>query len=148
MSYNDLRKGRISAIGQDYFITCVVGDRKPVFVDFNLCRSLVKEMMHLEAGGMLTWLAWVIMPDHLHGLVTLENGSLSQSIKLLKGRTARKINAILGTGSPLWQPGFYDRALRKEEDRVALARYIVANPLRAGLVGNIGDYPHWDSVWL
>jgi hypothetical protein len=29
-----------------------------------------------------------------------------------------------------------------------LARYIVANPLRAGLVEHLGDYPHWDAVWL
>ncbi|MES9878966.1 MAG: transposase, partial [Candidatus Sedimenticola sp. 1PA] len=29
-----------------------------------------------------------------------------------------------------------------------LARYIVANPLRGGLVESIGDYPHWDAMWL
>jgi putative transposase len=48
----------------------------------------------------------------------------------------------------LWQPGYFDRALRKEDDRLAVARYLVANPLRAGIVQRIGDYPHWDSVWL
>ncbi|MCF6281296.1 MAG: hypothetical protein L3J28_03650 [Candidatus Polarisedimenticolaceae bacterium] len=42
----------------------------------------------------------------------------------------------------------HDRAIRKEEDLVAIARYIVANPLRAGLVKSIKDYPHWDCVWL
>jgi putative transposase len=30
----------------------------------------------------------------------------------------------------------------------AIARYVVANPLRAGLAGTIGDYPYWDAVWL
>jgi hypothetical protein len=29
-----------------------------------------------------------------------------------------------------------------------IARYIVGNPLQAGLVDRIGDYPHWDAVWL
>ncbi|MFV3290267.1 transposase, partial [Pseudomonas sp. NY11955] len=29
-----------------------------------------------------------------------------------------------------------------------VARYIVANPIRAGLVSRVGDYPHWDAVWL
>jgi len=38
--------------------------------------------------------------------------------------------------------------MRKEEDLQALARYIVANPLRAGLVKRVGDYPHWDAMWL
>ena len=35
-----------------------------------------------------------------------------------------------------------------DEDLVAVARYIVANPVRAGLVKNVRDYPHWDAVWL
>jgi hypothetical protein len=38
--------------------------------------------------------------------------------------------------------------LRRQDDVRAVARYIVANPLRAGLVRDIGDYSHWDAVWL
>jgi hypothetical protein len=38
--------------------------------------------------------------------------------------------------------------LRKDEDLQTVARYIVANPLRAGLVEKIGDYPLWDAIWL
>jgi putative transposase len=48
----------------------------------------------------------------------------------------------------LWQKGYHDRAIRREEDLLAVARYIVANPLRAGLVKRVGDYPLWDAVWL
>ena len=44
--------------------------------------------------------------------------------------------------------GYYDHAIRKEEDIKGLAHYIIANPLRAGLVTNINDYPHWDAVWM
>ncbi|MFP3408382.1 transposase, partial [Pseudomonas sp. SIMBA_065] len=48
----------------------------------------------------------------------------------------------------IWQPGYQDHALRREERLVHVARYIVANPLRAGLVKSVRDYPHWDAVWL
>nr|WP_305800402.1 hypothetical protein [Thiolapillus sp.] len=48
----------------------------------------------------------------------------------------------------LWQPAYYDHALRKEDNHKEIARYIVANPLRGGLVKSLGDYPHWDSIWL
>ena len=48
----------------------------------------------------------------------------------------------------LWQRAYYDRAARKDDDIRRIARYIVANPLRAGLVQNIGDYPHWDCIWM
>jgi len=43
---------------------------------------------------------------------------------------------------------YHDRALRREYDVVRVARYIIANPLRAGLVDKVGDYPHWDAVWV
>jgi uncharacterized protein with ACT and thioredoxin-like domain len=48
----------------------------------------------------------------------------------------------------IWQQDFHDHALRMEEDVKSVARYIVANPLRAGLVMKIGDYSHWDAKWL
>jgi REP element-mobilizing transposase RayT len=56
---------------------------------------------------------------------------------------------LLGTpGIPRWQEGFHDHALRREEDLRDIARYIVLNPVRAGLVRNIREYPLWDAVWL
>jgi hypothetical protein len=50
--------------------------------------------------------------------------------------------------SLVWDRGFHDHALRRDEDMRNVARYIVANPLRAGLVGNVLDYPYWNCVWL
>jgi hypothetical protein len=49
---------------------------------------------------------------------------------------------------PVWQPGYHDHALRREEDLVTVSRYLVANPLRAGLVAYIGNYPLWDAIWF
>jgi len=89
------------------------------------------------------------MPDHFHWLMEQGDSSkLSTTVRNVKAHSARKINRSLKRTGPLWQPGFYDRAIRREEDIAAVARYIVANPLRAGLVDRIGDYPLWDAVWL
>ena len=51
-------------------------------------------------------------------------------------------------GASLWQRGYHDHAVRKEENIREIARYIVANPLRAGLVRSLKDYPYWNAVWL
>lgn len=59
-----------------------------------------------------------------------------------------RVNTYLGRQGPLWQKAFYDRAVRKDKDMRKIARYIVANPLRAGLVERIGDYPFWGAAWL
>jgi hypothetical protein len=50
-----------------------------------------------------------------------------------------------GGDGRLWQPGYYDRVLREEEATPAVVRYIVENPVRAGIVKSPGDYPHWGS---
>jgi REP element-mobilizing transposase RayT len=82
------------------------------------------------------------MPDHLHWLMVLGNDALPEVVRLLKGRSARAI------GQPVWQANYHDHAMRKEDDLQKMARYIVANPLRANLVSRIGEYSLWDAVWL
>jgi REP element-mobilizing transposase RayT len=88
------------------------------------------------------------MPDHFHGLIELQNIPLPTLMARTKSRTTVTLNRLLRREGPIWQPGFHDRAIRKEEDLQAVARYIVANPLRAGLVEKVGDYPLWDAIWL
>ncbi len=65
-----------------------------------------------------------------------------------KSLSTKAVNQATGRNVCLWQRGFHDRALRREEDLVKLARYVVANPLRAGLVEKLGDYPLWDAIWV
>ena len=143
MTRDALRIGRRSESGRIYLITTATVDRRPVFEDFACARCVVREMRYLAEQGGVASLAWVVMPDHLHWLLQLgEHTDLSDTIRTLKGRSARRL------GGPLWQRAFHDRALREEEDLLAAARYIVANPLRAGLATRIGDYPHWDAIWL
>jgi len=93
-------------------------------------------------------LAWVVMPDHFHWLVELRNATLPALMLATKSRSARAINAHLGRTGRLWQKGFHDRAIRREDDLLAVARYVIANPIRAGLVRRVHDYPLWDAKWL
>lgn len=106
-------------------------------------------MRVLHESGAVNSLAWVVMPDHVHWLFQLgETGTLSLVAKSFKARSAQRVNRYLDRQGALWQKAFYDHAVRKEEDIQGIARYIVANPLRAGLAENIGDYPLWDAIWL
>lgn len=149
MSRDNLRIGRFSAPGRLYHITATTEGRKPFFADLACARLVIGEMRRLHEQRLLESLAWVLMPDHLHWLLRLQGPlSLSQVIKLLKGRSSKRLGERLGTGRRIWQRGFHDRALRKEEDLQQVARYIVANPLRAGLIGNVRLYSHWDAVWV
>ena len=149
MPYSNLRKGRYSEPGREYLVTTVTQQRVPWFEDFYSARLLVQEMQQLEKEGVASWLAWAIMPDHFHALLSLGGAvSLGEAMNRLKGRSARAVNARFSRTGSFWQRSFHDHALRTEEDRLEIARYVVTNPLRAGIVERLGDYPHWDSVWL
>jgi putative transposase len=149
MSCDALRRGRHSLQNQVYCITTVTRDRHHLFTDVTAARLLVRELRCLHEQGDVISLAWVVMPDHLHWLMQLnDRWPLSKVVKTLKARSAPTINHHLRQQGSLWQRAYYDRAARKDEDIRQIARYIVANPLRAGLVRDIGDYPHWDCIWM
>jgi len=143
-----LRKGRYSEVGQVYLLTVVVDQRVAVFADWRLGRLLVEQLRLAEASGMVRSQAFVLMPDHLHWLVELKRGSLAELMCRVKSRSCRSINLCCGSNGRLWQRGYHDRALRRDENLQATARYIVMNPLRAGLVRRLGDYPLWEAVLL
>jgi len=106
-------------------------------------------MRYEHDAGHVESLAFVVMPDHFHWLFSLTSSRpLSESIKNVKAFSARRINEILGSRGAVWQTAFYDRAIRQEEDLEGVARYIVANPLRAGIVGSVKEYPLWDAKWI
>jgi REP element-mobilizing transposase RayT len=149
MPRDDLLKGRVSLPHQAYHVTTCTEARRPLFRDFACARLLVAEMRALHEAELLESLAWVIIPDHLHWLFQLgERETLSATVKRLKARSALAIARQVGPGVPIWQRGFHDHAIRRDQELLAVARYIVANPLRAGLVEHIGDYPLWDAIWL
>ena len=143
-----LRKGRFSEIGRAYLVTAVTNERKTVFRDWRLARLLVAELRRASETGFVESLAWVIMPEHLHWLFILRKGTLDSVIHRVKSRSAISINKQSGSNGRFWQKGFHDRAVRRDEDMQVIARYIVANPLRAGITEDIGAYPLWDATWL
>ena len=89
------------------------------------------------------------MPDHFHGLIQLGDAeNLSNVVKQAKGRTALLINRQRLRSGNLWMNGFHDHAIRKDEDLLSVARYMLLNPVRAGVAKRCGAYPFWDAIWI
>ncbi|WP_028292401.1 REP-associated tyrosine transposase [Oceanobacter kriegii] len=145
---HQLRIGRHSESGRIYLLTASVEHRQPLFLNFDLACAAIRAFTSDQAMRDNELLCWVLMPDHVHWLVQLHGDDLSRMAMRLKSLSARAVHQTAGSGGKLWQRSFHDHALRKEEDIKAVARYIVANPLRAGLARRVGDYPFWDAVWI
>jgi len=142
-----LRVGRVSQPGRIYLVTTVAWNRAPVFRDYRAARLACRVIGSSKTWRHASCLAWVLMPDHWHGLICLEDGDLSKVVGKMKSLVTKAFRDE-GRMSPLWQRAYHDRALRREDDLRAMARYVIANPVRAGLVDRVGDYPYWNAVWL
>ena len=143
-----LRKGRFSQPLHYYVVTLVTYNRSCLFETLPNAQVVIKTMIDLEQEGFVKAICFTLMPDHLHWqFQLLSRCSLSDVIKRLKGRTTQQIKKgqIL---EKVWQADFYDHQIRNDEDLIKQARYIVANPLRAGLVNKVGDYPYWNCIYL
>ena len=142
----DFRKGRYSLNGGIYLVTFATKKRDLIFKDFNLARVIVR---CLNNSPYAETLAFVVMPNHVHWLIQLRsNKSISQTVQATKTICTKSINMRIGGKGTIWQSGFHDHAVRHEGAIREIARYIVANPIRAKLVKSVGKYPHWDAVWI
>jgi REP element-mobilizing transposase RayT len=89
------------------------------------------------------------MPDHWHDLVELGEGDdLSRRIQALKSNSACAVHHAGLIDGRIRVPGFHDRAAGVEDDPEDMARYLVLDPVRAGLVARAMEYSYWDAVWL
>ena len=143
-----LRRGRCSQAGGLYFVTTVTEQRIPWFQVFDFARLLCQALQQPASLGDASNLCWVVMPDHAHLLLQLDSVPLDRVIQRFKSRTAIRLNREIGRTGRFWQPSYFEHAIRAAEDVRDVARYIVANPLRAGLVKRVGDYPYWNATWL
>ncbi|MFI8719800.1 REP-associated tyrosine transposase [Stenotrophomonas sp. NPDC077464] len=137
MSSSRLQRGRVSAVGAIYILTTVTRHRQPLFAVRANAHAVIDALRHVERSGRSRTHAWVVMPDHVHWLMELRSGTLATCMNIFKSRSSR-----LMACDQVWQRGYHDHALRREESLLQAARYIVANPLRAGLAQQAGEYPY------
>lgn len=140
--------GRHSSSRAIYAITSVIRGRAPLLADAGNAALTMQELARCEAEQRVGNIAWVVMPDHVHWLFQLRQGALGSSVQAFKSRVARGINQTCASCGPVWQAGYYDHRIRDDEDLATQVRYLVANPLRRGVVARLADYPYWYCTWI
>ena len=114
--------------------------------DSRVARVVVEALLRGEALGHYELAAYVVMANHVHALI-LPKVPASRMMRSLKGATAREANLILGrTGEPFWQAESYDHWVRDAAEWENIRGYIENNPVKAGLVWRVSEYP-WSSAF-
>jgi putative transposase len=131
---------------------------RPIFVSFRKgtkaplsenCRSAVLDCCLCGNGTRFHLHAGVVMPEHVHLLLTPlrdANGNvfcLRDILKGIKGASARRVNQLLDRSGPVWQEESFDRVVRSWESLQQKIEYIRRNPVRRGLVKTPEEY-----TWL
>jgi putative transposase len=142
-SSHRLRTGRVTLRAFAYLLTTVTAKRRALFENPTAAGVVAQSLQHFHDRDYVHGFAWVVMPDHFHWLVQLRTGTLDNLMRRLKAWTGYRIRKVVAEPPPrVWQPGYHDRCVRPHESLRSYVEYLVANPVRWGLVQNPKDYPY------
>jgi len=127
-----------------FFITVRLLKRRAKLTETDLT-LLARAFNRARALHDFSLTAWVFLPDHWHAICApLYPVSISLAIKSVKQSSMSAINRGRGADGELWQPRFFDRALRTVQEYSEKVEYIHLNPVKAGLVRRPQDW-RWSS---
>ena len=129
-----------------YFLTFCTHERRRVFIQAEAVALVLDQILNAAVLRGFSIPAYVLMPDHAHLLVEglSDSADLRAFVKLAKQKSGYLYSQK--HGQALWQPSFYDHALRDDEATLPVLWYILTNPVRGGLVSRCEDYPFLGST--
>ena len=127
--------------------------------------KIIKDKLHELDGELYDLIAYCIMPNHVHLLISLANQVVDENqcylsdeelsltyrplhevMRRIKGATSRYINLALGkTGTSFWQKDSYDHFVRNAKSLENIWWYILNNPVKAGITREVKEFEH--SYW-
>lgn len=136
---------RLSGISYDrlaaYFVTSVTNNRVKAFDINTFGPFVVDALIEIAQRFGFEVSAYVVMPDHVHFLLAAvhDGADFKAMVKAWKQRTGFEWSRRCG--KKLWQHGYWERVLRGNDNPLSICRYIIENPVRAGLSRHPQGYP-------
>jgi putative transposase len=122
-----------------YFVTTVTAGRRHLFQVEATANLLLDTILEYRAKGRFALHAFVIMPDHVHVLITpAHDVSLEKAMQFIKGGFSFRLKNKFD----VWTRGFNESQILSVEKFEACKTYIEQNPVRAGLVESATVYAY------
>jgi putative transposase len=120
------------------YITLATRDRRPVFETTRVATLFIDTLLHYRTLGHYKLHAYVVMPDHVHLLLTPQSITLEHAVELIKnGFTYR-----LDTDTPIWTQAYTGYSVANQHDLETARTFLHELPVRANLVEAADLYPH------
>jgi len=127
-------------------ITIATKGKQKVFSNPDIAHNFVALLKEVCQKNNIPLYAYCVMPDHVHLLASAsDKEGIVEFVGEVKSLSTRMVWQHGYTGT-IWQRSFYDHFLRKDEDCLIVANYIVHNPVRERIVENWEDYPFSGSL--
>jgi len=124
-----------------YFVTTDTWQKHPLFINTALADIVVEQILSCRDRGFYKVHAFVLMPDHLHVLLTPgATTTVEKAMQMIKGGSSHRMSLERPNKFPIWHTGFHDRWMRDAEEYRGSKRYIEQNPVEAKLVERSEDY--------
>ncbi|HKM81422.1 MAG TPA: transposase [Candidatus Acidoferrum sp.] len=135
--------GHRTVPGASYFVTTKCWEGRSLFQVTEVAEILLSTLFHYQDSGAYLLHEFVIMPDHLHIMLTPNvETSLEKAVQLIKGGSSHRIHKERGGRMEIWQVGFHDWTIRDLDDWNTKAVYIHMNPVKARLCERPEDWPY------
>jgi putative transposase len=120
------------------YVTTATRDRRPIFEVSRIADLFIDTLLHYRTLGHYKLHAYIVMPDHVHLLVTPQSITLDQAVALIKkGFTHR-----LETDLTIWEDGYTAYSVANQHDLEIVRAHLHQLPVRAGLIPAAELYPH------
>ncbi len=119
-----------------YSVTSATFNRRHIFQVDAKCELFLDTLQHYRREGRYRLYAFVVMPDHIHLLITPQEITIERAVGLVKGGFSHRVRSNF----PVWQRGFTARRMRDRNEFETRREYIHQNPVRGRLVERAGLY--------
>ena len=124
-----------------YFLTFATHERSRLFVSADRVAAVYSQFLRAAADSHVAILAYCFMPDHVHLLTEGQSEDSDARRFIAHAKQLSGFHFKKQFGRQLWQRYGFERTLRVSKPILRVARYTLENPVRAGLVTRVQDYP-------
>ena len=129
-----------------YFLTFCTDSRRHLFTTRDRVDLVLMQISRSAAEERFAIIAYCFMPDHVHLLIEGQSESSDCRRFIARAKQFSGFHYSKAFGHRLWQRYGVERILRSEDVTLVAARYVLENPLRAGLARHVEDYPYLGST--
>ena len=125
---------------QTYMVTSSTWELRLLFQNERWVRLLIDTLYHYRGTAYLLH-EFVIMPDHVHALITPQT-SLEKAVQFIKGGFSYRAKKELGSNMEIWQKGFQDHRIRDASDWAVHVSYVHNNPVKERFCERPDEFPY------